>query len=201
MQAAVRATWVALVIGGLGACAGPGDEPTFPHAAMTPSPKPVPSAALVQGDGQPAAPDLVTGRWTWLYFGYANCPDVCPVALDFAAREYRKLTHPDRVRVVFVSVDPARDRAPKLTQFVQFYHPAFTGVTADAATIDTLTRAVGASYVIDKPATPGGSYTVSHSNMVFALDPQGRLVAVYVPEGTPGALAEDFNRLTAKEKV
>jgi protein SCO1/2 len=167
---------------------------------MTPSPKPLPSAALVHGDGKQAAAALLQGHWTWLYFGYANCPDVCPAALDFASREYRKLERPERVRVVFVSVDPARDRAPKLKQFVEFYHPTFTGVTANAATIDTLTRAVGASYVIDKPATPGGSYTVSHSNMVFALDPEGRLVAVYVPEGKPGALAEDFNRLTAKEK-
>ena len=184
-------------------CAGEPDEgPRHPHALMTPTPpKPLPSAALVHRDGKPAASDLFQGHWTWLYVGYASCPDVCPVAMEFASREYRKLKAPERVRVVFLSVDPGRDRAPKLGQFVGFYHPDFVGVTADKPTIDALCQAVGASYVIDPPPKPGAAYTVSHSNLVFALDPQGRLAAVYAPGQTPGQLAEDFDRLTAKEKV
>lgn len=137
------------------------DAPTYPHALMTPTPpKPVPSAALVHGDGRPTAPDLFRGHWTWLYFGYANCPDVCPMAMEYATREYGRLKAPDRVRVVFLSVDPARDRTPKLSQFVQFYHPAFVGVTADKATIDALCQAVGASYVIDAPPKPGATHVM-----------------------------------------
>ncbi|MEB3196198.1 MAG: SCO family protein [Candidatus Sericytochromatia bacterium] len=184
------------------ACAAKESESGFPHAILTPTPKALPTVSLVRGDGQPAPADLFRGHWTWLYFGYANCPDVCPMALDFAAREYEKLTRKEAVRLVFVSVDPARDRTPKLETFVDYYNPRFVGVTGAARhDIDSLTKAVGAAYVIDAPSKPGGAYTVSHSNMVFALDPQGRLVAVYVPDGKPGAMAEDFNRLTAKEKV
>ncbi len=176
------------------------DAKPYPHAILTPEPaREVPAVALVTGDGKPAPRDLLTGHWTWLYFGFANCPDVCPLALEYAAREHAKLRHKDRVKVVFVSVDPARDRSPKLARFVSFYDPAFVGVTGERAAIDQLAKAVGATYVIDPPAKPGGDYTVSHTNLVFVLDPTGKWVASYVPGATPGAMTADFDRLTQEK--
>lgn len=186
---------------GVAAC-DPAAEKPFPHAILTPEPaREVPAARLVTGDGKPAPTGLLKGQWTWLYFGFANCPDVCPMAMEFATKEYEQLQHKDRVRVVFVSVDPARDRSPKLTEFVRFYHPAFVGVTGERAQIDALAKAVGATYVIEQPETPGGNYNVSHTNLVFVLDPAGKWVASYVPGATPGAMAKDFDRLIEKEQT
>jgi protein SCO1/2 len=183
-------------------CAAPAEEKSFPHAILTPEPpKVVPAVDLVFGDGSAVPATLLKGQWTWLYFGFANCPDVCPMALEFAAREYSRLTSKKGVRVVFLSVDPQRDRSPKLKSFVEYYHPDFIGVTGRREAIDTLAQAVGASYVIDKPAVPGGAYNVSHSNMVFILNPEGQLSAVYAPGTTEGHMAEDFERLLGKEKV
>lgn len=183
-------------------CNAPAEEKSFPNAILTPEPpKTVPPVDLVFGDDAPVPPDLFKGHWTWLYFGFANCPDVCPMALEFAAREYKRLTKPQGVKVVFLSVDPARDRSPKLKSFVAFYHPDFVGVTGERKAIDSLAQAVGASYVIDKPATPGGAYNVSHSNMVFILNPSGQLSAVYAPGIPEGKMADDFERLLSKEKV
>lgn len=186
---------------GVAACA-PASEKPFPHAILTPEPaREVPAVALVTGDGKPAPKDLLTGKWTWLYFGFANCPDVCPMAMEYATKEYQALQNKDGVRVVFVSVDPARDRSPKLTEFVRFYDPAFVGVTGDKPQIDALAKAVGATYVLEAPEKPGGNYNVSHTNLVFVLDPAGKWVASYVPGATPGAMAKDFDRLTQKEKT
>lgn len=177
------------------------DEKPFPHAVLTPAPaREVPAVALVTGDGKPAPAGLLKGHWTWLYFGFANCPDVCPLALEYATKEYEALKQKQKVKLVFVSVDPARDRSPKLDAFVRFYNQDFVGVTGERAAIDQLAKAVGATYVIDKPEKPGGNYNVSHTNLVFVLDPTGKWVASYVPGVTPGAMAADFDRLTAEEK-
>lgn len=189
------------VIVGVAACDGGKPEKPYPHAILTPEPpREVPAVSLVTGDNKPAPAGLLKGQWTWLYFGFANCPDVCPLALEYAAKEYAQLERKERVKVVFVSVDPARDRSPKLEQFVDFYDPAFVGVTGEPAAIDQLAKAVGATYVLEKPETPGGNYNVSHTNLVFVLDPTGKWVASYVPGATPGAMAADFDRLAAEEK-
>jgi protein SCO1/2 len=181
-------------------CAGTGEAKRFPNAILTPEPpKAVPAVRLVTGDGKPAPKDLLEGHWTWLYFGFANCPDVCPLALEYATREYEKLRNPKAVKVVFVSVDPARDRSPKLAEFVTFYHRDFVGVTGERTDLDALTKALGASYVIEQPKKPGGGYNVSHTNLVFVLDPQGRWVATYVPGATPGAMTKDFDALTQEK--
>ena len=197
----LRACLVAATLLFLPGCpAGEEAEKPFSHAVLTPEPRrDLPTVALVDGAGKPLPKDYFAGRWTWLYFGFTHCPDVCPRAMEFTAAEYAKLRHKDKVRVVFVSVDPQRDRNAKLERFVDFYHPDFTGVTGDKPALDALAKAVGAAYVIDAPAKPGGDYNVSHTNMVFVVDPEGRWSACYVPEAAPGALAEDFNRLTEKE--
>lgn len=186
----------------LGGCPGAPAEKDFPHAVLTPDPrKPVPAVKLVDGLGQPAPTDLLTGHWTWLYFGFTNCPDVCPLAMEYAAAEYRAMQNPKGVRVVFVSVDPKRDRTAKLEPFVDFYHPDFLGVTGDDQALAALTKAVGATYVIDPPKQPAATdYTVSHTNMVFVLDPAGRWAACYVPGAEPGAMAKDFDRLLARKE-
>ena len=192
----------------LGGCGGAPAEKPFPHAVLTPEPrKPVPAVRLVDGTGKPAPANLLKGQWTWLYFGFTNCPDVCPLALEYAAAEYKAMRNPKGVRVVFVSVDPKRDRTAKLEPFVDFYHKDFMGVTGDDPALGALTKAVGATYVIDPPKQPASAgasadpnYTVSHTNMVFVLDPAGRWAACYVPGAEPGAMARDFDALLARKE-
>ncbi|MDB5096924.1 MAG: hypothetical protein JWM80_1345 [Cyanobacteria bacterium RYN_339] len=181
----------------LAAC--PAGRTRFPHAVMTPAaPLALPAAALVGEGGKPFALSSLQGRWVWLYFGFTNCPDVCPVALDFLADEYKRLKAPKQVQAVFVSVDPKRDDPARLQAFARFHHPAFIGVTGPDPVLAGLTHALNASYVLEKPATPGGEYGVSHTNLIFLLDPQGRQVATYVPGANPGDMAADMNALTAQ---
>lgn len=203
----------AMCAGALAGCPQTPAKP-FPHAIMTPSPKPMPATTLVDGAGQPFTLASLQGKWVWLYFGFANCPDVCPAAMDFMAAEYKRLKAPEQVQAVFVSVDPKRDTPDKLKPFATYYHPSFIGLTGDKAAIDALAKSVGAGYVIDPPATPGGSrleggadraggeydYNVSHSNLVFVVDPAGHYVATYVPGANPGDMAADFDALAAQKR-
>ena len=182
----------------MAACAQQTPKP-FPHAIITPSPKPLVAVSLTRMDGKPLDLNAFKGKWVWLYFGYTNCPDVCPAAMSYMADEYKKLAHPEQVQGVFVSVDPGRDTLKRLTSFVTYYNPKFVGVTGNKAAIDAIAKEVGAGYVIDKPAQAGGGYNVSHTNLVYVLDPQGRFVATYVPGADPGAMAKDFDVLTEKE--
>lgn len=186
----------------VGGCGPEQPKKPFPHAVLTPEPpKAVPAVKLVDGSGKPAPADLLKGQWTWLYFGFTNCPDVCPLAMEYAAAEYKAMKHPKGVRVVFVSVDPKRDRSAKLEPFVDFYHKDFMAVTGDEPALGALTKAVGATYVIDPPKQPGSTdYTVSHTNMVFVLDPEGRWTACYVPGAEPGAMAKDFDALLDRKE-
>lgn len=190
--------WGALLaLGALGLAAGcAGNEtPRFPHAIMTPAAeKTLPPIALKGPQGELKPADLA-GRWVWLYFGFANCPDICPAAMSEVASEYKKLERPERVVPVFVSVDPARDTPEILKPFAAFYHPAIRPVTGSKEAIDAWTQALGAGYVIEAPPEPGASYNVSHSNLIFVLDPAGRFVATYVPGTGDGGLASDFNAL------
>lgn len=191
---------------GLVACDGtpstePQAAPKLPHAVMTPAPKALQLPGLTGTQG-PLNWASFQGRWLWVYLGYANCPDVCPTALAGLAEEYRALKQPKQVQVVFVSVDPERDTPEKLKSYVHFYHPAFEGASGSRLAVDAVAKAFGASYLIDKPATATAdfNYPVSHTNLAFIIDPQGRYVGAYLPEsGGKGQLAADFNALAAQE--
>jgi protein SCO1/2 len=135
------------------------------------------------------------GRWVWMFFGYGSCPDVCPTTLGYLASAYGKLANPGKVQVVFVSVDPARDTPAKLAQMATFFNQAFVGVTGDAGQLSQLAGAVGAAYRRDAEPAKDGGYTISHSNQVFVLDPEGRQVATYQPDADPAAMAKDFDQL------
>lgn len=170
----------------------------YPHAILTPAPTAAPVVTLTGVDGKPFTLDALKGTYTWVYFGFANCPDVCPEAMSFMADEYRRLKRPEAVTPLFVSVDPKRDTPDKLKTYVGYYHPKLKAATGDKAQIDTLAKALGAAYVIDPPKAGSKDYNVSHTNLVFVLDPQGQYVATYVPGVTPGQMAEDFDRLSEK---
>jgi cytochrome oxidase Cu insertion factor (SCO1/SenC/PrrC family) len=168
----------------------------FPHAARVFLPRlDVPNLPLVQQDGRRFELNDLKGRWVWLYFGYTNCPDACPLTLGYLASEFRLLAHPERVQPVFCSVDPLRDTPDRLVQYVHYFHPAFLGVSGREPELRALTRALGTRYVLEAPEKPGGAYVVDHPDLVFLLDPDGHLTATYKPDALVGggALAADLD--------
>ena len=138
----------------------------------------VPELELVDHTGAPFTLEDLRGRWSLLFFGYTYCPDICPVTLQSLVPVQALLGEADATRIVFVSVDPARDDVARMAEYVAFFDPAYVGVTGHADQITVLTHAVGA-YNAARPAEPGAEgYLVDHASSLFLVGPEAKLEAI-----------------------
>lgn len=135
------------------------------------------------------------GKAVVMFFGYTQCPDVCPTTLATLAATMKALgPDADRVQVLFVTVDPERDTQALLAQYVPAFDPRFVGLYGDAAATERVAKEFKILFQKQPGATPG-SYTVDHSAGVFMFDPQGRL-RLYASHGQPpDAFAHDLSAL------
>ncbi len=130
---------------------------------------------LADSDGKSFRFSDLRGQWVVVFFGYTHCPDICPMSLSYANREYRHLaSSAEKVKVVFVSIDPARDREA-VSKFVGHFNPQFLGITASDTVLQDLTGLFQTGYTRD-PSTSQLGYLMSHSADFFILDPTGLLI-------------------------
>lgn len=159
----------------------------------------LPEFSLIDQRGQRFGPQNLRGHWTYLFFGYTNCPDVCPATLTALAameKQLRSNGGADRPQVVFVSVDARRDTPQQLAKYVPYFDPDFLGVTArDQPAIEAFAAQLGIAVVISPQ--PDGGYTVGHSGAILAVDPAGKIAAILTGPFASGALAADFQRIAA----
>jgi len=138
-------------------------------------------------------------KWTFVFFGYTSCPDVCPATLYVLSSIQGLLTDengkvPEDMQVVFVSVDPARDTPEKLADYVSYFNKDFIGVTADKTEIDKLAKQFGAGYILeDKNAA--GDYNVAHTSAIFLIDPYGRLVANFSQPHQASTITSQYKKI------
>jgi protein SCO1/2 len=138
--------------------------------------------ALSDPAGKPRVLADFRGKVVVLFFGYTQCPDVCPTTLSALADALKQLgTDADRVQVLFVTVDPGRDTAEILSNYVAAFGPSFVGLRGDAEAIARTAKEFKILYQKQPGRTPE-SYTVDHSAGSFVFDPQGRL-RLYVGNG------------------
>ena len=128
------------------------------------------------------------GHWTLLFFGYTQCPDVCPGTLGMLSEALRGLGDQPPPQVLFISVDPARDTPALLAQYVPSFDPRFVGAAGSDTGLAELVRHLGVRYERHAPGA-AGQYTVDHTASVFLLDPQARLKAVFSPPHEAPAVA------------
>lgn len=125
------------------------------------------------------------GRWLLIFFGFANCPDVCPTTLAEVSAVMDSLgADAGQVQPLFISIDPQRDTPSALADFVPRFEAGIIGLTG---TSEQIARTVDGFHVyyekIEEAAAPG-AYTMSHSSQLFLFDPQGSYMTAY-PYGTP----------------
>jgi protein SCO1/2 len=146
--------------------------------------------------GQPAGGDFVLqgpqgqvdtrsfrGKLLLIYFGYANCPDICPISLAVINEVITSLPAEQRAAIqpIMVSVDSDRDTPEKLAIYTAYFHPSLIGVTGKADEIARVAGSFGAGYV-KQAVRPDGSYAVDHSASIYVVNKTGKLVAT-VPIG------------------
>ena len=135
------------------------------------------------------------GKAVVIFFGFTQCPDVCPTALSALAEAMQRLG-PDatRVQVLFVTIDPERDTADLLSRYVPAFHPSFLGLRGDAEATARVAKEFKVLYQKVPGQTPD-SYTMDHSAGLYLLDPQGRL-RVFESHGQGAeAIAHDLAQL------
>lgn len=155
-----------------------------------------PLDGLQLSDGRPADLTMFEGKVVVVYFGYMNCPDVCPTALSdvAAALDLMPADKADDVQLIMVSVDPARDPLDRLGAFVGSFDPTFLGAGADLDAIDKVATRYGVYYAYGEGNVESG-YTVDHTASLMGVDPDGNLRIIWSPEVTRPQLAADFAAL------
>jgi protein SCO1 len=132
---------------------------------------------VLQSAAGPLDTKALRGKVLLVYFGYVNCPDVCPVSMAAGAAALNALTPAERARtqMIMVSVDPERDTPAKLKDYVAYFHPAMLGAVGTAAETAGIAKSFGVGYA-RQPTRLDGSYAVDHSSQTFVIGPDGKLM-------------------------
>ncbi len=155
------------------------------------------SLDLPDVDGKPRTLADWKGKVTVVFFGYTQCPDVCPTTMAELA-QIRKLlgADADRLQTVFVTIDPERDTAEILKAYVANFGPGVTALRGNAEQTAAAAKEFKVFFAKVAGKSPG-SYSMDHSAASFVFDPSGK-VRLYVPYGgDPKVLAIDIKQLAA----
>lgn len=174
--------------------AAPAQAPSV-EGFLWPHPKQIHAFDTVDHTGKPFGLERLKGHWSFLFFGYTHCPDICPVTLSVLDRVQQQLQQKgvDNVRTLFVTVDPERDTPERLAEYVHYFNPAFIGLGGSEARVQTLTAQIGIA-ASKQESSGDGDYLVNHSSAVFLVDPRGRLVGLF---STPHKAGEIVSRFLA----
>ncbi|MGD8560630.1 MAG: SCO family protein [Gammaproteobacteria bacterium] len=122
------------------------------------------------------------GYWTFMFFGYTHCPDICPATMSQLVNIKNLVENDDsisdKVQVVFVSVDPARDTPEHLAKYINYFDDSFVAATGELSEIEKLEEQIGVVHRYSKPDSEG-NYRVSHSTDIFLLEPTGLVIASF----------------------
>jgi protein SCO1/2 len=177
---------------GLAACSP--DKPAFKGVDITGA-EYAKDFALIDQHGQVRSLKDFAGKAVVVFFGYTQCPDVCPTTLQELQQVKRLLgADGDRLQAVFVTVDPERDTTELLKAYMESFDPSFVALRPGPEQLQALLKdfKIYAKKVDGKTAT---SYTMDHSAQSYIYDPQGRL-RLYSRYGSgPQAMADDLRLL------
>lgn len=139
-------------------------------------PREIAGIDLTTHRGEPFTEDDFRGQWSFLFFGFTNCPDICPTTMAQMAQARRRLEeeHPEAAgdfRGMMVTVDPERDDAQTLARYVNAFSPTFVGVRGEKVKTAQLTTQVNA--VFAKVPSDEGGYQVDHSANIVIVNPRG----------------------------
>ena len=169
--------------------------PQLAHATLLPEAKQIQPFSLEDSNGQPFTEKQLQEGWSFVFFGYTHCPDVCPTTLQTLATSIKHMqsANPELKipQVVFIGVDPERDSAERLKQFVSYFNADFIGVSGDSEQIQTLSAQLGIIYARVE-AGPTSDYLVDHSAAILLFDPEGQFRALFSAPHDSEIIASDF---------
>lgn len=170
--------------------------PVLASGTALPQPRAVEPFALSDQDGKPFDNSNLAGSPSLAFFGFTHCPDVCPTTLALMAQLHRDPALKD-LRIVFVTVDPARDDAVTLSHYVEAFGGGITALRGEDAALAPLLKSLGVATSVQPRV--GNDYTVDHSATLFFLNGRGALAAVFTPPFDAARLRSDLLTLVSSQ--
>ncbi|HEY6925369.1 MAG TPA: SCO family protein [Steroidobacteraceae bacterium] len=181
--AAVAGFWLARELDSTG--------PTLASGTWLPQPKTIGDFHLIDHRGRPFSLLELQGKPELVFFGFTHCPDICPGTL-YKLAQIKKAAAIPGLRVVFVTVDPARDTPTLVATYVHAFDPDFVGLTGTDQSIVKMAADFGVA--VNKVDLPGGDYTMDHSAVVFLMNTRGQVAGIFTPPFDTTRFAEDLDR-------
>ena len=136
------------------------------------------------------------GKYMLIYFGFTFCPDVCPTELQVMTGALAALgPDADKVQPMLITIDPERDTAPVLAQYVAQFDPRLKGLTGTPEEIAAVAKEYRVYYEKVKDEDGSGDYTMDHSSVVYLMGPDGGFLAFFPPATAPEKMAEKIKSL------
>ena len=183
---------LSLLLGLLAAsCGGAAEEPPLKGARIGGA------FTLTDQNGRQVSEGDFNGKYRIVYFGFANCPDICPTDLAQIGQALRifEKEHPGRaakVQPVFITTDPERDTPEVLKSYVASFHPRLVGLTGTPQQIADAAKAYAVYY--SKVPNEGGGYSMNHMRIIFLMGPEGEPIAMLPHEKGPQEMAAELER-------
>lgn len=140
------------------------------------------------------------GHWSLLFFGFTHCPTMCPTTMA-AVKQMRDIVLAEHKvaapQVVFITIDPERDKQAQLHAYVKAFDPSFTGLRGSKKALERVTQELGIAYSHNHDAA-AGNYQISHTGAVVLLDPRGQLVAFFTYPQQPKQMAHEYSLIVSK---
>jgi protein SCO1 len=159
--------------------------------------RPLPAFELTDHRGKPFNQQTIKGKWQLMFFGYTNCPDICPDSLQMLTNMIKLISDESviqQLQITFVSIDPDRDDLEKMKTYVTYFNPSFMSARGEIDEVNKLTQALGVMHYISKSAD-GSRYDVAHSGVLTLIDPQGRFTGIFSPPHDSAAIAHDLTKI------
>jgi len=179
---------LALCFGVIALIAGPRSSAPVFQAAQVGGP-----FRLSDQDGKPITDQDLKGKPFLVFFGFTRCPDVCPTTLFDVSEVMRSLgPDADRTAALFVTVDPERDTAAALKDYLASFDPHVHGLTGDPAALAAVAKAYRVYY--KKVPLDGGDYTMDHTAIVYLMDKEGHFVSPFSLKRKPEVAAAELRK-------
>ena len=137
------------------------------------------------------------GKLVLMYFGFTDCPEVCPNSMSIITNALKKLDHDqvEQIQPILISIDPKRDTVEKLAEYTQFFHPSIIGITGTEEQIVDVTNNYGAHYEVIESNSVDSEYAFYHTSRYYIIDKEGELITAMRHSTTSNELAAKLKQL------
>lgn len=167
-------------------------------AVMRPAPRALTPIAFKDQTGKLYTLADLEGKWTFLFFGYTYCPDICPTTLSMLSSMLSQLekdpAQAEDVQVLFVSIDPHRDKPDTMASYLAHFHGEFNGIIADEPRTRALADQFGAMFFKER-VEDEDNYLMAHASSIYLVGPGAEFIAAFSPPHDPATIASQFKKI------